>query len=165
MKKILLLAMLGVSALSFAQGTTDGTFIEEGPNCPTPITPYIAAGLSMSSGNDFKATSYPSVEAGIMIENWSLGGVFGRNNLLSPSPEVIENYWWEVKTGLSYSVGIVSIYGVLGIGAYIDRDYGMFVEYGGGISKEFGNFGVFAQATSWDGTWYVTPGISYSFSK
>ena len=161
MKKILLFAVMLVSTLTFAQGTQDGKFIAE--DTKTSITPYIATGLSMSNGNDFKANSYASVEAGIMIDNWSMGGVFGRNNLISNAPESIDNYWWEVKTAFSRSLDFVSIYGVIGIGAYIDRDYGMFIEYGGGMSKEFGNFGVFAQATSWDGIWYVTPGFSYSF--
>jgi len=160
MKKVLLFAILLVSTLTFAQSTQDGGFVE---GLESPITPYIAAGLSMSNGNDFQTTSYPSLEVGIMIENWSIGGVLGRNNLVSTSPEVIENYWWEVKTAFSHSLDFVSIYGLLGVGAYIDRDYGMFIEYGVGASKEFGNFGMFAQASSWDGTWYVTPGFSYSF--
>ena len=40
---------------------------------------------------------------------------------------------------------------------------GMFIEYGVGISKEFGNLGTFIQVSSWDGVTYVTPGLSYSF--
>ena len=153
--------MLLITTLTFSQDSQDGSFIEDSNKIE--VSPYIAVGLSMSNGEDFKASSYPSLEVGIMIENWSIGGVFGRNNLLSTSPEVINNYWWEAKTAVSYPLNFVSIYGVFGVGAYIDRDFGMFVEYGLGTSKEFGNFGIFVQATSWDGTWYVTSGLSYLF--
>lgn len=154
MKTILLFAIMLVSTLTFAQDETKQS-----------VTPYIAAGLSMTNGNDFTANTYVSVEAGVMVSDWSVGGVFGRNNLISNTPETIDNYWWEIKTAFSYSLNVVSIYGVIGLGAYIDRDNGMFIEYGGGVSKELGNFGLFVQATNWDGIWYVTPGLSYSFSK
>jgi hypothetical protein len=151
MKKILVMVMMLMTTLTFSQDST------------ISVSPYISAGLSMSNGDDFKTSSYPSVEAGIMVENISIGGVFGRNNLLSTSPETIDNYWWEVKTAVSYPIGLVSIYGLFGVGAYIDREYGMFVEYGLGASKEFNNLGIFVQASSWDGIWYVTPGLLYSF--
>jgi len=153
MKKILILAFsILLTTVTFGQET-------EG----NKVTPYIAAGLSMTNTTDFKAASYPSMEAGVMIDNISLAGVFGRNNLAEAKPEHIDNYWCEAKVAVSRPFGFVSGYAVLGVGTYIGVNGSLFIEYGGGIAKEFGSFGTFLQVSSWDGITYITPGFSVSF--
>jgi hypothetical protein len=125
---------------------------------------YVSAGLSISNTFDttFSYSSYPSVEFGFMKDNFSLGLVAGRGNLSGFNNDDISNYWYEVKTAVSVPVGKFSGYALLGIGNYITTSR-VFVEYGAGFSYSFNKFGVFSQFSNWDGTWYVTPGISYTF--
>lgn len=122
------------------------------------ITPYIAGGISIPNTSDFRSGAYASTEVGVMYENISVAGVFGRNNLTSTPSETINNYWYEGKILYSFPIG----YGVFGVGSYIATG-DIFIEYGLGISKSFGNIGTFIQSSSWDGVVYVTPGLSYSF--
>lgn len=51
--------------------------------------------------------------------------------------------------------------GLLAVGSFFGRG-DIFIEYGVGISKEFEGFGTFVQVSNWNGTMYVTPGISFS---
>lgn len=153
MKKVLLSLLVLLSTVVFAQE------VEK----ESKVTPYIAAGLSMTNSNDFKAASYPSAEIGFMRDNVSVAGVFGRNNLAEANPEHIDNYWCEAKVAVSRPFGFVSGYAVLGVGTYIGTNGSLFIEYGGGIAKEFGSFGTFLQVSSWDGITYITPGFSVSF--
>lgn len=155
MKKILFLAVAFlVSTLTFAQDST---------KTESPYTPYIAGGISMTNTDDFATASYPSVELGVMRDNLTVAAVFGRNNLANFDNGLgIDNFWYEGKVAYSFPLGAVSGYGVFGVGAYIGNG-NMFIEYGGGISKEFGPVGAFVQVSSWDGVTYLTPGLSYSF--
>lgn len=153
MKKLLLVLAVLMSTVVFSQEE-----VKE-----SKITPYIAAGLSMTNSTDFTATSYPSMELGFMRDNVSVAGVFGRNNLAEAKPEHIDNYWCEAKVAVSTDFGYVSGYGVLGVGTYIGTNGSLFIEYGVGIAKEFGSFGTFIQVSNWDGITYLTPGFSVSF--
>jgi hypothetical protein len=157
MKKsiLILMAMFAFIGVSNAQDTT---------NENSGVDVYVAAGLSMSNTYDttFAFSSYPSVEVGIMKNNWSMGLVLGRGNNVFRTKDDISNYWWEIKTALSFPIGNFSGYGLLGIGNYMSTKR-LFVEYGAGFSYCWNNFGVFSQVSNWDGAWYVTPGISYTF--
>lgn len=117
----------------------------------------------MTNTNEFKAASYPSAEIGVMFDNMTVAGVFGRNNLAETKPEHIDNYWCEVKVAYGFPLGWVDGYGVFGVGTYIGANGSLFIEYGGGVMKSFGNVGTFIQVSSWDGITYMTPGLSYSF--
>jgi len=130
----------------------------------TPPSVYISAGLSISNTRDttFSYSSYPSLEVGLMKENASLGLVAGRSNLSGFNEDRISNYWYELKGALYLSLGKFNGYALLGIGNYIDTKQ-FFIEYGIGASYSWDKFGLFAQASNWDGTWYVTPGVSYTF--
>jgi hypothetical protein len=154
MRKILTLAFaLILTATTFGQDTTK-----------TEVTPYIAAGLSMTNTTEFKAASYPSAEIGVMFDNMTVAGVFGRNNLAESTPEHIDNYWCEAKVAYSFPLGWVDGYGVFGVGTYIGTNGSLFIEYGGGICKSFNDhLGGFMQVSSWDGVTYFTPGLSVSF--
>lgn len=125
---------------------------------------YLATGLSISNSYDttFAYSSYPSVEVGLMKNNFSMGLVLGRANLSGFDQDVASNYWYELKSAVSFPMGNLSGYALLGIGNYMTTKR-VFVEYGAGFSYSFNKLGVFAQASNWDGYWYVTPGLSYSF--
>ena len=151
MKKVLLAFAIMFSVTSFAQDTTKAD-----------ITPYVATGISIPNTTDFSAASYWSAEAGVMVDNFTVAGVFGVNNLDSFSGG-IDNYWYEGKVAYSFPLGFVDGYGVFGVGSYIGTKGSVFIEYGGGIMKSFGNVGAFVQVSSWDGITYMTPGLSYSF--
>lgn len=126
---------------------------------------YVSAGLSISNNGDttFSYTSYPSIEFGVMKNNFSLGLVVGRGNFVrTGGVDYFSNYWTEVKAAVYVPVGNFNAYGLLGVGSYFE-DRGIFVEYGAGFAYSFNKLGVFAQASNWDSYWYVTPGISYTF--
>ncbi len=152
MKKVLLaIAIMFTASVTFAQDTSK-----------VEITPYIASGISIPNTNDFNAASYMSAEVGVMIDNFTVAGVFGVNNLNSFDAG-LDGYWYEGKVAYSFPLGFVDGYGVFGVGSYIGTSGSVFIEYGGGIMKSFGNVGAFIQVSSWDGITYMTPGLSYSF--
>jgi len=156
MKKILLFAAIAFSLSATAQEAT-----EEKPGTDF----YMATGLSVgnSGGSTFGATSYPSVEVGLMRGDWALGLVAGRSHNDYSVADVTENYWMEVKTAAYFPIGDnLDGYGLLGIGNYMSTET-VFIEYGAGFSYSFGKLGTFVQASNWDGFWYVTPGLCYSF--
>ena len=125
------------------------------------ITPYFSTGLSMTNSVDFKNTSYPSIEIGVIFDNLSFGGVFGRNNLSKTLTTGIDNYWVEGKIGYSFPLGSVDGYGVFGVGTYFGTSGSLFIEYGGGIYKSFGeHIGLFTQISNWDRITYLTVGFS-----
>ena len=161
MKKLLsVLSIMLLTSVTFAQ--MDSINIDSPKSTSCEVTPYIATGLSMTNTTDFKTSSYASIEAGIMIDNFSVGAVFGVNNLRSFN-QGINGYWYEGKVAYSFPLGFVDGYGVFGVGSYIGTKGSLFIEYGGGIMKSFGNLGTFIQVSSWDGIIYLTPGLSYSF--
>ena len=125
---------------------------------------YAATGLSISNSYDttFAYSSYPSIEVGLMKNNFSLGLVAGRSNLSGFKHDAANNYWYELKSAVSFPIGKLSGYGLLGIGNYMTTQR-FFVEYGVGFSYSFNKWSVFSQASNWDGTWYVTPGLCYTF--
>jgi len=134
---------------------------------PTPSSKaslYGAAGLSIGNTGDatFAETSYPSLELGVMKGNRSLGLVLGRSNNDFDGEEEFSDYWWELKTAFSFPVGDVSGYALLGLGNYLATKR-LFIEYGAGVSCSWDGFSIFGQASNWDGSWYLTPGVMYGF--
>ena len=155
MKKLVLLVALLVSTLTFAQTETK----------ESKLQPYVALNLSIgdTDGGTFGSTSYASAEFGVTHENLSFGAILGRNNLMNIGDnESFNNYFYQGKVAASTSLGYVDGYALVGLGSYFEAG-GIFTEYGVGISKEISDrFGAFIQVSNWDGTTYVTPGISYS---
>jgi hypothetical protein len=139
------------------------TFIHAQTETPTTNF-YISAGLSISNSHDttFSYSSYPALEFGFMRENFSLGLVAGRSNLSGFRQDEISNYWYELKAAVYVPIGKFDGYALLGIGNYIATKQ-VFIEYGLGVAYAWDHWGVFAQASNWDGTWYATPGVSYTF--
>ena len=130
----------------------------------TPLATYVATGLSVSNTGEstFGQTSYPSVELGWNKGSLSFGLVVGRSDNNYSGKDKLSNYWWEVKTALSIPVGSYSTYGLLGLGNYMSTDK-VFIEYGLGFSHTWDQFSLFSQISNWDGLWYLTPGVSYTF--
>ncbi len=126
---------------------------------------YFSAGVSISntgSGGTFATTSYPSIEFGLMKNNFAAGLVLGRGSFSDFQVDYLSNYFYEFKSALYFGSGNLQPYGLLGIGGYFDT-YRYFIEYGAGMYYSFDKIGIFAQASNWDGIWYVTPGLSFSF--
>ena len=128
---------------------------------------YIAGCLSVgnSSGSTFAETSYPSIEVGFMKGRWALGLVLGRGSNDFSSKDHISNYWWSIKNAVYFPIGKsdIDFYALFAIGNYMSTK-NLFIEYGGGFSyMPTEHLGLFIQASNWDGYWYITPGISYSF--
>jgi len=159
-KTILLLLVMLMSTVAFSQTEVETTEVE---TTKTSLwNPYIAVGLSVTDSNDFDATSYVSAEFGTTMDNFAVGVVFGRNNLVNlGEDENLDGYWTELKVAASTPLGFVDGYALVGVGTYFDVG-GTFLEYGAGISKSLGAVDVFLQVSNWDGTTYVTPGISVS---
>lgn len=152
-KSILTISLFLVTTISICQEKEDAKY-----------NFYVAAGLSITNSFDttFSYSSYPSIEAGFMKNNFSLGLVFGRSNLSGFNNDITSNYWYELKTAISFPIEKFNAYGLLGVGNYFSTNR-VFIEYGLGFSYSLNNFSIFSQVSNWDGTWYITPGISYTF--
>lgn len=153
MKKLILLVALFASVFTFAQTeTTESKF-----------SPYIAGGISIGNDNGtdltFSEMSCASIEVGVMYENLSFALVTGLNSF--STADQIGEYFYEGKVVASKSLGYVDGFVLAGVGSFFGRG-DIFIEYGVGLSKEFEGFGTFVQVSNWNGTMYVTPGISFS---
>lgn len=187
MKKIILMFTLLLSATMFAQEVETPKV-----DSPKSLVSYYASvGLSITNlqtkdadGNtvesDFTDAAYPSVEFGVTKGSLSLGVIVGRGSLnfkdankleeyLSENPNTtkrnikeIQRYYYELKAAVSQPVGNASVYALFGVGNYVDQNH-IFIEYGAGIGYAPSKLGCFVQASNWDGIWYVTPGLSYTF--
>jgi hypothetical protein len=187
MKKILLLAILLISTVTFGQkrnaGAAASTQADTTSVSKSKYVPYVSVGLSISSGNSyetnantyaFNESSYPSLEVGVTRQNLSVGVVFGRGALkgLGSSTDRIGNYYWEVKAVPSFSLGVVNASLIFGAGSYLARTANAdgshtdttFIEYGTGISYSKGNYSYGLAYSNWDGIDYITPSVSYSFN-
>ena len=159
MKRFLLLGcLLLTSAGVFAQEKTEE--LES-----STVSIYVATGASLGLNNDFefKTNAYPSVEVGYNIKNYSLGAVFGRGDFNDYGKEVIGNYWYEAKASISANVEQFQPYLLFGVGAYFNSNHD-FIEYGFGTVYKLDNINLYIQTSSWDNSWYLSPGISYSFN-
>lgn len=154
MKKIFILTLITLFTTTiFAQ--SDST--------ESKITHYVSLGLSTSNSIDFKTTSYIAVETGVNYENLGLGMIFGRGNLAGfGKGDVINNYFYEIKTIGNFPLGKLSGNIILGYGGYF-KTFHMFVEYGYGMGYSKGNFGYGITISNWDGIVYLTPSITYNF--
>jgi len=162
MKKILIAVIaLAFSTVSMAQAVDSTETKSNG------VDFYVAAGLSIgnSGASTFSATSYPSIEFGFMKGNWTLGLVAGRGSNDFSSADHISNYWWSIKNAAYFPIGKsdMDAYALFAVGNYISTKT-VFIEYGVGFSyMPTDHLGLFIQGSNWDGIWYITPGLSYSF--
>lgn len=139
------------------------SFSQSNDSTKTKTTGYASLGLSVSNGDDFKMTSYSSLEVGLMRENITFGAIFGRGNLSGIGDnDNIGNYFYEVKTTASYPVGAVSGSILFGYGGYFNSTHN-FIEYGVGITYNKGKMGYGVTYSNWDGVNYLTPCITFNF--
>lgn len=132
----------------------------------TNLRPYASVCVSIGhvdptdeSINNFNKASYPSMEFGLMGENLSVGAVFGCENFFVNSNS---RGFYELKTSLSTPIGKFGIYGLLGVGAYFEKEFSTFIEYGAGFSYMPNKVGCFVQYSNWASTNYISTGISYA---
>lgn len=180
MKKILSLAILLISTVTFSQkkqtAVVSSTQADSTQVTSKKFVPYVAVGVSISSGNtydtndnaySFEDSSYPSLEFGVSRENVAVGVVFGRGNFtkLGDKTDELSNYYWELKIVPSFPLGAVNANLIFGGGSYFTGKNGStFIEYGSGISYSVGNVTYGVTYSNWDGIDYITPSLSYSFN-
>jgi hypothetical protein len=153
-KVVLVLALSLMTSVMFAQ--------KDSTNVVSKFTTYIGVGLSLPNGNDFTNESYPSVEVGVMRNNYALGLVVGRQNF-NFSEDDISKYYFEPKVTVSLPIGLLNLNGILGWGMYINTP-SSFIEYGAGVSYGAGNLTYGLIYSNFDSVNYITPNISYSFN-
>lgn len=129
--------------------------------------PYITASYSIgnTTSTQYKDNTYFALEGGVTRGNLGLFGAVGRGTTKGAfgADDNIHPYWVEVGTTVSQSVGMVDVYGVIGVGSYIQADKA-FIEYGFGMSMPVApHLTVGGKVTNWDNAWYVSPTITYSF--
>lgn len=188
MKKILMLAILLISTVTFSQkknaGAAASALSDTTSVSTSKYTPYVSLGLSVSNGNDygdnqnkygFNESSYPSLEVGVTRQNLSAGIALGRGNLkgLGSSQDHIRNYYAELRVVPSFNLGVVSANLIFGVGSYFGKSTlagttttvdSVFIEYGTGISYSKGNYSYGLAYSNWDGIDYVTPSVTYNFN-
>ncbi len=155
MKKIVISAIVSFALSASAQ--TDSTK-KKSLDC------YFAASVSMSTGDNFKQNSFPSLELGVYFKNLAFGFNAGRFNF-DKSPygaEKLDNYYYELKTVVSFPIGSIKGYAMAGWGQY--KPVHSFIEYGGGIIYSINSFDLMMQVSNWDKVVFVSPGIAYNFS-
>jgi hypothetical protein len=132
------------------------------------LNPYASIGLSIGhvdpsdpNIDNFNKAAFPSIEAGVMGENVSLGAVFGYENFFAVSSA---RKFYELKTSVFKSLGkSTSVYGLFGAGAYFENAFNPFIEYGAGFSYMPDKLGYFVQYSNWSRTNYVSIGATYVF--
>ena len=155
MKKVLIIALTSFTLNSYAQ--TDSTK-KKSLDC------YFAASVSMSTGDNFKQNSYPSIELGVCFKNIAFGINTGRFNF-DESPYGVEKYdyyYYELKTVAYFPLGSLKGYAIAGWGQY--KPNHSFIEYGGGFVYSIKKFDLIMQVSNWDRIVYLSPGIAYNFT-
>lgn len=156
MKKILTIAFICLTSALVAN--CDST------NKKCNLQPYASIGVSVTNSNDFKYSSYPSIELGVMRKNMSYGLVIGRGSLLGicKPNDMIENYYFEAKTGAYFPIGEVTGSLIFGYGEFFNTRNN-FIEYGVGASITQGKMGYGITYSNWNGVNYLTPAITINF--
>ena len=155
MKKLLSIICIFTVLSSFAQ-KSDST--------NTPITSYGSISISMTNSDNFKKSSYTSIEGGIMKGKVGVGAMLGRGSLygLGSKTDNIQNYFYEVKTFVSFPVDNLSAGVLFGYGGYFNTSHN-FIEYGATVAYNVRNLSYGMTCSNWDGITYVTPSITYNF--
>lgn len=145
--------------------TLNGLFAQESKS-KSSLRPYASLGVSLGhvdpndeSIDNFNKASYPSLELGVMGENLGLGAVFGCENFFVTSDA---RMFYELKTSLSKPLGNFGVYGLLGVGAFFEKGFNNFLEYGAGFSYMPNKVGTFVQYSNWARTNYISTGITYA---
>jgi len=156
MKKFILMSLLALS-LSITTMNAQTKKPEE------PFTVYMSGGISISNGNNFQNNAYPSLEVGIIEKNVTFGINVGRSSLNFEGSDYSSNYYLELRNTASADMGPIQIFTITGIGNYFNNPR-FFIEYGLGLSYPISDHCSFTTSVSnWDGTTYLSPGLTYNF--
>jgi len=152
MRKILTITLIYLTTICYSQSDSKR------------LNTYTSIGVSLTNSDDFKSTTYPSVEFGVTHENLSLGLIIGRGSFsgLGGSYDNIQNYYYETKATASYPIQRLNLNLVLGYGGYINKSH-MFIEYGVGFSLSQGKMNYGLTYSNWDAVNYITPCITFNF--
>lgn len=168
MKKLFTVLAIFATLLTTAQCHTDSTSGSQSSGLS--FAPYVSFGVSMtntnpSTGTSFRSSNYMSLEGGVCYGNLGLGAVLGRGSLKGSfaSDDHIMNYYTEVKSTVTQSIGNVNVTGLFGYGCYFSANQHNFIEYGVGMSYNLNKFAYGATFSNWDGLNYVTPSVTYNF--
>lgn len=125
---------------------------------------YVSLGLSVTNSTDFLTSTYTGIETGITYSDFSFGLVVGRGSLsgLGTKNDHLNNYFLEGKVGYSYQIKLLSLTPFIGYGNYMGTNH-HFIEYGIGASYPIKRFSIGVAFSSWDGTNYLTPNLTYNF--
>lgn len=167
MKKIALIIFAFVTLNALAQTNTTAGDLWDGPELDSAaksLDCYVAGGISMSGGNNFKQNSYPSLELGVYFKNLAVAFNMGRSNFDKSTfgSEKIDNYYYELKTIAYFPIGGIKGYVIGGMGQYYNSAHS-FIEYGGGIVYSISKVDLILQVSNWDRQVYLSPGIIYNF--
>lgn len=142
-----------------------GLCIHAQTDSTSKLKPYASVGISIghvdpndAAIDNFSKASYPSVELGVMGDNVSLGAIFGFENVFVSSST---RPFYELKTSLSQPIGKASVYALFGVGAYVEKGFNNFLEYGAGFSYMPDRVGYFVQYSKWARTDYVSIGLTF----
>lgn len=128
-----------------------------------PIGMYFSGSVSLSAIDHFGDGTYPSLEAGISYKYFCFGLNAGRGRLtdIFSQKDRSSEYYWEVKSTVSYPIERIKLYLVFAYGQYFTSRNSL-IEYGGGFSYPIKNFDLGLQMSSFDGVAYVSPCITYN---
>jgi hypothetical protein len=118
------------------------------------------SGVGISLGNEitnFKESAYLSIENGLMFHDFYGGIVLGNGDLRLED----KNYFYEIKAGYSFPIGILSGNTFFGYGRYFESSG--FIEYGTGISYSCKKVSFGVSYSNWAGNDYITPSITYNW--
>ena len=150
-KKILSLSFLLMVALSASAQDTK------------KFQKYVAGSLSLTNGDDLGSATYFMVEGGLVYKNISFGIGAGRGSLKFPEKD--DMTFIEPKTSvIFYESSFAKCYGIAGVGGYFFRSTPhYFIEYGAGIDIPLPKYDLMIQYSTWDGTPYISLGLSKTF--
>lgn len=107
--------------------------------------------------NSPEKVSYPSLEIGITKQSVNVGAIVGLTDFRLNTPIL----YYELKASLSIPVKECYIYPLFGVGAYAEKKFVHFIEYGGGFSYMPKKIGYYVQYSNWANSNYISLGITY----
>jgi hypothetical protein len=154
-----------VSFLMFV--LVSSSFYSQSDSAKTKLKPYVSVGVSIGNVdpsdsliNNFSKASYPSMEIGLSGKYVSIGAVLGCENFFVSSSS---RGFYELKAIFSKTLDKCTAYALFGAGAYFEKSFNNFIEYGAGFSYMPDKVGYFVQYSNWARTNYVSVGLTVCF--
>ena len=156
MKKTLLtLVIVLLSLITFAQ--TDSS--------KNKFSYYVSLGIAVPVTDSFKKDSYSMIEGGIGYKNLCFGLAAGRgsNRGLLSKQDLINAYWYELKSYAYFPIGSVKTFTIIGAGNYFKSNH-IFIEYGLGLDYNlYKNTDITLSISNWDKINYLSICLMQNF--